>query len=607
MNTTPPLLALKSAHLRFGEKMILNGIDVNLLPRDRICLVGRNGCGKTTLMKLLHGDLHLDSGERFVQPGTVISLLGQSILPPLEISALDYIRQNCPEDIQDYEIESVMEALHIQGHQKLSSLSGGESRRVALANALVAKPDVLLLDEPTNHLDLPTIEWLEDQIKNYKGAVLMISHDRAFLRRLSSRTFWLDRGTLRTLEKGYEHFDHWSTNILEVEEAEQHKIKQKIAEEMQWLHKGVTARRKRNIGRLHKLQAMRKERASRQGVQGSIAFADAGSSMSSKRVIEVKDISKSYILEDGTTKTLIKSFSTRVQRGDRIGILGPNGAGKTTLVKILTGEIKPDSGNVRIAKTLEMVRFEQDLSALNPQETPWQALCPSGGDQVMVQDTPRHVVGYLQDFLFDSAQARSPIKSLSGGEKNRLLLAKILAKPSNLLVLDEPTNDLDMDSLDLLQEYLDGYPGTLIIVSHDRDFLDQTVTSLIAVEGNGEVHEYVGGYDDYLRARRPLKTETMKKVVTTPSSPPPPKTNLRLSFKDKHDYDKLPGEMDKLHAKITELEGKMSDPDLYTTNPDKFHELSEKLEETRVILQEAEDRWLEIEMMIEDLESEKGK
>jgi len=607
MNTTPPLLALKSACLRFGEKMILNDIDVNLLPRDRICLVGRNGCGKSTLLKLLSGDIHLDSGERFVQPGTVISLLGQSILPSSDLSAFDYIRQNAPEDIQDYEIDSVMDALHIKGHQKLSNLSGGESRRVALANALVTKPDVLLLDEPTNHLDLPTIEWLEDQIKGYKGAVLMISHDRAFLKRLSSRTFWLDRGNLKILEKGYEHFDQWSTNILEVEEAEQHKLKQKIAEEMQWLHKGVTARRKRNMGRLHKLQAMRKERANRQGAQGSITFTDADGSVSSKRVIEVKDISKAYVQEDGSTKVLIKSFSTRIQRGDRIGILGPNGAGKTTLLKILTGELKSDAGNVRIAKTLEMVKFEQDLSALNPEETPWQALCPGGGDQVMVQDTPRHVVGYLQDFLFDSAQVRSPIKSLSGGEKNRLLLAKILAKPSNLLVLDEPTNDLDMDSLDLLEEYLDGYPGTLIIVSHDRDFLDQTVTSLIAVEGQGEVQEYVGGYDDYLRARTPPKTEAVKKATMTPPPPPPPKTNLRLSFKDKHDYDKLPGAMEALHQTIDQLEAEMSDPDLYTTNPDKFHALSDKLEKARHDLQSAEDRWLEIEMMIEELEAEKGK
>ena len=603
MKQDPPVLALKDASLRFGDKTVLNETSMGILPHDRACLVGRNGCGKSTLLKVLAGSIELDAGELFVQPGVHASLLGQSILPSEDITALEYIQKDQPHDVHPYEIEQILDALGSDPNGKLNHLSGGESRRIALAKALATKPEVLLLDEPTNHLDMPTIEWLEEQIRNYRGAVLMISHDRSFLKNLSKRTFWLDRGNLRTLERGYGDFDEWSEIILETEEAEQARLEQKIAKEMVWLHKGVTARRKRNMGRLRQLQSMRKDRAQRSGPQGSLQFTESDDISTSKRLIEVHKISKSFTQEDGTEKSLIKDFSTRIMRGDRVGIIGPNGSGKTTLIKTLTGQIKPDSGRVKVAKTLELARFDQDHSSLKPDDTPWEALCPEGGDQIMVQGQPRHVMGYLKDFLFDRNQARSPIRSLSGGEKNRLLLAKILAQPSTLLVLDEPTNDLDMDSLDLLQEYIDEYPGTLLIVSHDRDFLDRTTSSLIVMEGDGVVREYVGGYSDYLRAR-PKPQETAKLQKEPPVKSEKPRTaSKRLSYKDARDREILPGQMQELQDKISLLENKLMDPNLFQSNPDEFQCLTDELELSKQDLEAKEERWLEVELMAEELET----
>lgn len=607
MVQTPPILALKDASLRFGDKLIISEASSSIRPRDRICLVGRNGCGKSTLLKILFGQIELDSGERFIQPGIHVSLLGQSILPSLDVTALEYIQADQPVNIQPYEIEEILGALNVSARAKLNQISGGESRRIALAKALVVKPEVLLLDEPTNHLDMPTIQWLEEKVKAYRGAILMISHDRTFLKNLSNRTFWLDRGNLRVLERGYKDFDDWSERILEIEASEQARVEQKIAEEIQWMHKGVTARRKRNMGRLRALQQMRKERQQRLGPQGSVQFTEAEDKASSKLVIEAKNISKAFHSESTEDKVIIDSFSTRIKKGDRVGIVGANGSGKTTLIKILTGEIKPDSGKIKISKTLELARFDQDHASLNSEDTPWEALCPQGGDQVLVQGRPRHVMGYLQDFLFDRNQARTPIKSLSGGEKNRLLLAKVLAQPSSLLVLDEPTNDLDMDSLDLLEEYISEYPGTLLIVSHDRDFLDRTTSNLIVMEGDGVVEEYVGGYSDYLRARPTPSEKTVKnKVKETDREPQskskPKQPNKRLSYKHSRLRELLPTEMESLHNLIRSLEEQLMDPALYQADPHKFQQLTKELTDAKEALNHKEEQWLEIELMAEELE-----
>lgn len=605
MVQAPPILALKDASLRFGDKLIINEASLSIRPRDRICLVGRNGCGKSTLLKILFGQIELDKGERFIQPGIHVSLLGQSILPLLDMTALEFIQADQPVDIQPYEIEEILGALNVSPRSLLNQISGGESRRIALAKALVVKPEVLLLDEPTNHLDMPTIQWLEDQVKAYRGAILMISHDRTFLKNLSNRTFWLDRGHLRVLERGYKDFDDWSEKTLEIETSEQARVEQKIAEEIQWMHKGVTARRKRNMGRLRALQEMRKQRQQRVGPQGSVQFTEAEDKVSSKLVIEAKNISKTFHSESTEDKVIIESFSTRIKKGDRVGIVGSNGSGKTTLIKILTGEIKPDSGKVKVSKTLELARFDQDHASLNADDTPWEALCPQGGDQVLVQGRPRHVMGYLQDFLFDRNQARTPIKSLSGGEKNRLLLAKILAQPSCLLVLDEPTNDLDMDSLDLLEEYISEYPGTLLIVSHDRDFLDRTTSSLIVMEGDGVVEEYVGGYSDYLRARPTPSEKIVKNKVKEADKQPqskPKQPNKRLSYKHSRLRELLPTEMENLHNLIRSLEEQLMDPTLYQTDPHKFQQLTKELTDAKEALNHKEEQWLEIELMAEKLE-----
>lgn len=452
MTKTPPLLMLNNAHLAFGARTILEDASLSLFPRDRVCLVGRNGSGKSTLLKILAGMLDLDQGDRFLKPGLKVGILDQSLAPNDSITIFEFLKAQVKDTIEPYVLEETLSQLNLDPQALLSSLSGGGSRRVMLAKALVGSPDILLLDEPTNHLDLVTIEWLEERLEAYQGAILMISHDRSFLSRISKRTFWLDRGNLRSLEKPSPFFEEWAEDIIELENRTQEKLAQKIAQETEWLHRGVTARRKRNMGRLHRLLDLRQEKRQHQGLQGGVSFASQENTGGSKLVFEAKKLSKSFM-----DKPIIKDFSCRIVKGDRIGIIGPNGAGKSTLIKLLIGTLQPDQGNIRRSKTIELAVFDQTQSSLDLELNPWQTLCEQGGDQVMVQNEPRHVMGYLQDFLFDRKQALTPLKNLSGGERNRLLLAKILAKPSNLLVLDEPTNDLDMETLDLLQEYLADY------------------------------------------------------------------------------------------------------------------------------------------------------
>jgi len=598
MTKTPPLLSLNNARLSFGARVILEDVSLTLFPRDRVCLVGRNGSGKSTLLKVLSGMVELDGGERFAKPGLKIGILDQSLAPSKSLSIFDFLKKEAGKGVETHALEETMSHLELNPGALLSSLSGGESRRVMLAKALVDSPDVLLLDEPTNHLDLVTIEWLEDTLKAYQGAILMISHDRAFLSKMSERTFWLDRGRLLTLEKGYSFFEEWAEDIIEREVRTQEKLAQKIAQETEWLHRGVTARRRRNMGRLRNLLTLRQDHKLHQGAQGGVSFTSQDVAMGSKLVIEAKHVFKSF--ED---KALIKDFSCRIQRGDRIGIIGPNGSGKSTLIKLLLGELPPDQGHIRRAKNLNLAIFEQNQTSLDLGLTPWQTLCDQGGDQVIVQNEPRHVMGYLQDFLFDRKQALTPLKNLSGGERNRLLLAKILAKPSNFLILDEPTNDLDMETLDLLQEYLADYQGTLLLVSHDRDFLDRTTTHILAFEGQGHVQMYTGGYTDYARQHVRITAPKLEKQKETP--PKKVKAQEKLSYNEGRELSLLPQEIENLGVKIQQLEEALSDSSFYQRDPQGFEQKTLSLQNARHELHHKEDRWLQL---LEKEESfEKGK
>ncbi|MCF8468977.1 MAG: ATP-binding cassette domain-containing protein, partial [Sneathiella sp.] len=504
-----------------------------------------------------------------------------------------------------YLVDQVLEGVSIQGDRQLETLSGGEARRVSLAEALVSKPDVLLLDEPTNHLDITTILWLEEELKSFKGALLIISHDRQFLKNLTNRLFWLDRGKLRTHGKGFAAFDEWSEEILRREEVEVKKLDKKIAEEADWSRKGITARRARNEGRIRALHRLRDERAERLAPVGSAKLSVKSGAKSGKVVVEATDISMTYWDENGQEHEVLQKFSTKILRGDRVGIIGPNGAGKTTLLKILMGTLEPTSGTVRIGTNLTPAIFDQNRDSLDPEMSLWDTLADPGSGQLLVRGEVRHVVAYLRDFLFEDRQAKSPVKALSGGEKNRLLLAKLLAKESNLLVLDEPTNDLDMETLDLLQEMLFNYDGTLLVVSHDREFLDQLVTSTIVVEKGGKTQEYIGGYSDYMRAQR-LATKTAAKAAKPKDTPERASSTPRrkLTYKDQRDYDRLPGIIEELERTITILERNLADPALFTKTPDLFNQKVAALSRAKSDKEDAETRWLELEILQEEISAQ---
>lgn len=593
----PPLLTLRDVHVTFGGRPVFEGVECAVQPGDRICLVGRNGSGKSTLMKVIAGLIEVDDGERFVQPGVTVSYLPQDPVLPAGGNVHDYVHAGLRHEDEYHRVDICLEAMKLDGTRDTATLSGGEGRRAAIARALVSEPDILLLDEPTNHLDLPTIQWLEEELESFRGAMMMISHDRTFLRKLSRQLMWLDRSKIRRTDQGYEFFDEWVEQVLADEEKELTRINIQIAEEERYMLKGVTARRKRNMRRVRKLADLRDQKASRVQVQGSANLkVDSGES-SGKLVIEAKDISKAF-----GDKVIASGFSTRVMRGDKIGLIGPNGAGKTTLLKMLTGQLTPDSGEIRIGTNLTAAYFDQKRDNLPKDITPWDYLADMGGDQIIVHDQPKHVVTYMRDFLFEERQARQPIHALSGGEKNRLMLAKLLASPTNFLVLDEPTNDLDMETLDLLQEVLSEYDGTLLLVSHDRDFLDRVVTSTIAVEGDGNVQEYPGGYDDYLRQRPQEKTsaQVKEKIIDKPKDQPK-KSKAKLSYKDQRELDMLPQKMEKLATEKEKLESEMADPDLFGKNPDKFQKASDRLKAVQDELDQCEERWLELEMLQEEL------
>ncbi len=602
MASAPPLVALRDATLSFGERPLFTGLDFGIARGEKSCLVGRNGSGKSTLLKALAGQVALDQGTRFLQPATRIAYLPQDPRFDGDTTVADYVTGGLAPD-QDTErgghrVRAVLKRLDIEGARRLGRLSGGEGRRAALARALVSEPDVLLLDEPTNHLDLPTIEWLEGELARFAGALLLVSHDRAFMTRVCRRTHWLDRGRLRSLDKDYSHFEDWAAAVLQSEAEERHRLERRIVREAGWLARGVTGRRKRNQGRLARLAALRRSRAEWLAAPGRARLAAAEGGKSGDLVIEAEGLTKSFPPESpgAPARPIMAGFSTRIRRGDRIGIIGPNGAGKTTLVRLLTGELAPDSGRLRLGTRLQALYFDQRRESLDLEASLWQNLVPGGGDSVMVGDRQRHVVAYLRDFLFEESQARQPVKSLSGGERNRLLLARLFARPSNLLILDEPTNDLDMDTLDLLLDVLDDYAGTLLLVSHDRDFLDRLVTGLIVLEGDGKVVEQVGGYSDYLDARRGATAERRPPDATGPTGPARQKTASRkLGYREQRELDGLPAKIDDLTERTRALEAKLADPDLYSARPEDYQAAAAELAGLRDTLEAAEARWIELE------------
>src|SRR4051812_4773440 len=600
---SPPLLTLQDTHLTFGGTPLLEGAELSIGERERVCLVGRNGSGKSTLLKIAAGTVEADRGTRFAQPGATVRYLAQE--PDLSgfATTLAYLEAGLAPGDDLHRARYLLEQLGMAGDEEPSRLSGGEARRAALARVLAPEPDILLLDEPTNHLDLPAIEWLENELAGLRSALVLISHDRRFLTKLSRATVWLDRGVTRRIERGFASFEEWRDQVLEEEEREQHKLGRKIVAEEHWMRYGVTARRKRNMRRVGELAGLRKRFRDYRGAQGSVKIAVSEAELSGKLVIEAERIGKSF-----GTEAIVRDFSLRLQRSDRVGVVGPNGAGKTTLLKLLTGELAADSGTVRLGANLQMTTLDQRREALDPNISVRDTLTGGRGDQVFAGGQSRHVVGYMKDFLFTPEQAGTPVAALSGGERGRLTLARALAKPSNLLVLDEPTNDLDLETLDLLEEMIDDYPGTVLLVSHDRDFLDRTVSAVVVAEGGGRWNVYAGGYSDMVAQRgEGVTSKTIAKETKPPRlqapTPAVPTAKARLSFRDKHALERLPARISALEAEIANHSRAMGDPDLYARDRATFDKASAALAAAQAELAEAEDEWLRLEALREQVEA----
>jgi ATP-binding cassette subfamily F protein uup len=600
-----PLLALKDITLTFGGTPLLTGAELSVAPGERVCLVGRNGSGKSTLLKIAAGTVEPDSGSVFVQPGASVRYLAQEPDFGGATTTLAYVEAGLGPNDGAHQARYLLEQLGLNGAENPAQLSGGEARRAALARVLAPDPDILLLDEPTNHLDLTTIEWLERELDGRRSALVIISHDRRFLSNLSRSTVWLDRGETRRVERGFADFESWRDEVLAEEEREQHKLDRKIVAEEHWLRYGVTARRKRNVRRLASLQALREARRTHRGAEGNATIAASEANASGALVIEAKNLGKSY-----DSRPIVSDFSIRIQRGDRVGIVGPNGSGKSTLIQLLTGTLEPDSGSVRLGANLAVAALNQHRDSLNPDTTVADALTGGGKDTVMVGGQPKHVVGYMRDFLFKPEQARTPLGKLSGGERGRLMLAQVLAKPSNLLVLDEPTNDLDMETLDVLESMIGDYGGTVLLISHDRDFLDRLVGSVIVPEGNGRWIEYAGGYTDMLAQRGADLTREQRKPAAAKApraakpAPAAPTRKRRLSFNEKHQLETLPKTIASLQAEGQSLQRQLDDPTFYTRDRAGFERVSASLGDVQTRLAEAEDRWLELEILREELSGE---
>jgi ATP-binding cassette subfamily F protein uup len=604
-----PILSYEDLGLIQGDGWLFEHLDLYIGQRDRLALIGRNGAGKTTLLKCLAALIDPDRGKRTIVPGANVVLLEQD--PKMDAFAtLEEWVLHGADAPQAHDAAAIADQLGIDLSRSTATASGGERRRAAITRALARQPDVLLLDEPTNHLDLGAIEWLEDWLKRFTGAFVVISHDRTFLTRLTRSCLWLDRGQLRRAEIGFGGFDAWTERVYDEEARAAEKLDAKLKIELHWLQRGVTARRRRNQGRLAKLHEMRAQRAAMLGAAGTAKLALAKDDVRTKTVIEADQVGKSF-----GERPVIRDFSLRIQRGDRIGVVGPNGAGKTTLLKLLTGELAPDTGKVTLARTLSGIVIDQQRKLMEPQRRVKDVLA-NGGDWMEVRGSKKHIKGYLKEFLFDPAIADAPIGSLSGGERSRLLLAREFAREANLLVLDEPTNDLDLETLDLLQEVIADYEGTVLIVSHDRDFLDRTVTITLGLDGSGKVDVVAGGYEDWVRKRYEAKAPPPARATGSgggtvgdkpspsalrASSPPARGSGGKLTYKDQRDYDRLPGEIERLQALVEADEQALHDPDLYARNPQRFAELTARIARHRADIEAAEVRWLEVAEMAEQL------
>ncbi len=669
----PLLLSVKDATVRYRAEPVFEGLSFNLHQGARIALVGKNGAGKSTLMKIITGALELDDGTRELQPGATIGYLHQDTVAEAGQSVFDYVFTEIKaeeRELHEYKVDIVCEALQLDKTAAMTTLSGGQLRRAALARALVEEPDILLLDEPTNHLDLDVIEWLEGYLNSYRGTVLCVSHDRAFLANVTTQVFWLDRGAIKVSPTGFKDFDDWAAMLLEQEERELRNRKAVVAQEMEWASRGVKARVKRNQRRLALAKEMRDQlkadESSFRRATATISLPEQKELEHGSRIVaEFYNVCKSFAREasspasetelasvealdgdpannvsgppqsrragarrggdDGTQVggneekenqvVILDKFSCRIQRGERIGVLGRNGSGKTTFLKLLIKQIEPDAGRVKVRKDMEFSYFDQKRSDLNPDDTLRKVLSPLGNDYIDVMGKQRHVCGYLKDFMFDPSRAGDKVSTLSGGQKNRLMLAKVLANPKNFLILDEPTNDLDMDTLDMLEEILSNYKGTLIVVSHDRDFLDQTVTKIMAFEGDGKVETCIGGYSDYLewkrggealslpRRREPkshqsldprLRGDDSKENTEKPKSKP-----AKLSYKDARELAMLPEQIKEKEKTLAGLNQKLADPEFYSRDPEGFHETTKELAKAENKLERLENRWLELEEMKE--------
>jgi ATP-binding cassette subfamily F protein uup len=593
-----PLLQLNQVSLTFGGNPLLDGVSLTVQSGERVALVGRNGSGKSTLMKLMAGLVDPDSGARTIPPGITVGYMEQDPDMTRFATLGDFAASALP-DGMEYRLAVVAEGLKFNPETPVATASGGERRRAALAKLLAEAPELMLLDEPTNHLDIQAIEWLEAELQSTRAAFVLISHDRAFLRALTRATLWLDRGVLRRRDAGFEGFEDWRETLWAEEDEARHKLDRKIKAEAKWAVEGISARRKRNQGRVRALQALRADRAAQIRRQGTAALAFEAGPSSGKKVIEAADVAKSY-----GDRVIIRDFDLRILRGDRVAFVGPNGVGKTTILKLLTGEIAPDQGRVTLGTNLDIAVFDQSRARLDPEASLWENLTgdplmrvSGAADQVMVRGAPRHVVGYLKDFLFDEAQARAPVRSLSGGEKARLLLAKLMAQPSNLLILDEPTNDLDVETLDLLQDILGDYDGTVLLVSHDRDFIDRVATATVALEGQGKATVYPGGWSDYA-AQRPAAlaaaaSGTKSDRTAAPAAAEPARV-AGLTFTERKRLEELPARIERLESEIAKLSDLLADQQLFVRDPVKFRKATEALTERQAALSAAESDWLEL-------------
>ncbi|MDD4616902.1 MAG: ABC-F family ATP-binding cassette domain-containing protein [Alphaproteobacteria bacterium] len=606
------LLTVQNGVIRFGEKTLFEDLSFNIREGEKVCLIGKNGAGKSTLMNIVTGARELDDGTRWQLQGSTIGYLQQEVVPREGQTVREFIFQalNNQDGSHDYKIERVVMPLDLVLEDKMANLSGGQLRRAALARALVEEPDVLLLDEPTNHLDLEVIEWLEGYLRGYRGAVMVISHDKAFLENVSDRVFWLDRGCLRVCPKGFSFFDEWATMLLEQEERELHNRQKVLDIEVEWASRGVKARRKRNVRRLALMkderEKLRSDKNALKRMLAKIEFTPGEAAEATSRVAaDFHNVYKSFIEED-REKVILSKFNLRILRGDRIGIIGRNGSGKTSFLKMLVGELKQDAGKIKIAHDLEFSYFDQRRKDLVPHHSLHRVLCPQGSDYIDVMGKTRHVCGYLKDFLFDPKMAQHPVSTLSGGQKNRLMLAKVMANPKSLLILDEPTNDLDMDTMDMLEEMLATYKGTLLVVSHDRDFLDQTVSKILAFEGGGKVEAAIGGYQDYLARKKGKESPQQKpkpKEKKNELGEQSSKTRAKLTYIQEFELNSLPEKIRKLEEEIAFAEHRLADHELYTQDPQLFDALTRKHAKAKADLCASEDRWLELEALRAEAES----